>query len=81
MRKIENHCVDCGLPCLGSSCPYVNVPVDYCDICGTNYADYRMEGEDYCRDCAIDRLQEIFDDMTISEKAKALNTSLTDLRY
>ena len=41
-RRIENHCVDCGLPCLGSSCPYRNVPVDYCDDCGDEGAKYHF---------------------------------------
>lgn len=79
MKKIENHCVDCGLPCLGSSCSYVNVPVYYCDICEVNYADYHMDGEDYCSDCAKERLQEMFDEMTISEKVKALHISCSDI--
>lgn len=33
MIKIENHCVDCGLPCRGKSCPNRNVEVCYCDKC------------------------------------------------
>ena len=54
MRKYENHCVDCPreMGCLGSSCPYVNVPVDYCDECGSDNAEYVIDGDDLCEDCA-----------------------------
>ena len=34
MIKTENECVDCGLPCLGKSCPYTHVTRIYCDRCG-----------------------------------------------
>ena len=52
MYKIENQCVSCGLPCLGSACCYQNVRVFYCDQCRDKGADYRIDGEDYCEDCA-----------------------------
>lgn len=78
MRKYENHCVGCpeGMGCLGSSCPYRNVPVDYCDICGSEGAEYRIDGEDYCEDCAEEYLKDTFNDLTISEKAEALEVDL-----
>lgn len=75
-RKIENHCVNCVLPCIGSSCPYHDVPVDYCDACGDEGAIYRIDGEDLCEDCAEERVKEIFDDMTLSEKAEVVNIDL-----
>lgn len=78
-RRIENHCVDCGLPCLGSSCPYRKVPVDYCDQCDGEGAEYRIDGEDYCEDCVKEYLQEVFDDLTISEKAEALEVNLSTI--
>ena len=34
MIKYEDECVDCDLSCIGTSCPYVNVPHYYCDLCG-----------------------------------------------
>lgn len=74
--KIENHCVDCGLPCLGRSCPYRDVPVDYCDDCGNEGIKYCIDGDDLCEDCAEERIQEFFDDLTISEKAEALDVDL-----
>lgn len=79
MQRIENHCVDCGLPCLGSSCPNRNVRVDYCDNCETNYAKYHVDGNDLCETCTEKYLQETFDDLTVSEKAEALDVSVTSL--
>ena len=53
MVKVENHCVDCGKPCLGSSCPYSSVKVYYCDECKTEITDdvYNVDGDDLCEDC------------------------------
>lgn len=79
MRLIENHCVDCGLPCMGKSCPYMNVPVDYCDECTVEIASYNIDGEDLCKICAQKLLQEQFDDLTILEKAKALGVTARDI--
>lgn len=78
MKRIENHCVDCGLPCLGRSCPYNSVPVYYCDECG-EYAEYRIEDSDLCDSCAKEHLQEVFDNLTITEKAELLEVSCDEL--
>ena len=53
MIKYEDQCVDCGLPCLGSSCPYRNVEVHYCDHCDEElYEDiYVVDGEELCEGC------------------------------
>lgn len=79
MRKIENHCVGCGLPCLGKSCRYVDVPVYYCDQCGGENAEYEIDGEDYCEDCAKEYLQDVFDDLTTTEKAEALKIDISKI--
>ncbi len=76
-RKIENQCVDCGLPCLGNSCPYRNVPVDYCDDCGDEGAEYRLDNEDLCKECAEERIRQSFDELSLLEQADALNISLS----
>ncbi len=78
MRKYENDCVGCpdGMGCLGSSCPYVNVPHDYCDTCGEDGAEYRIDGEDYCEDCAKKYLTDLFNDLCISEQAELLKVDL-----
>lgn len=83
MIKYENHCCDCavpGYPCIGDSCPHVNVPVCYCDICDDdNYAEYDIEGEHYCEEHAQEYLKEVFEDLTISEQAEALDITLKSL--
>ena len=76
MYKIENRCVDCGLPCLGNACSYRNVRVFYCDQCGEEGADYRIEEEDYCEDCAKKYIQEAFYDLSLTERAEALGIDI-----
>ena len=51
MVKYENECVCCGLPCLGSSCPYTNVKHLYCDECGSD-VDELWDG--LCEECFIE---------------------------
>lgn len=81
MRKYENECVGCPteMGCLGSSCPYRNVPRDYCDYCGEEGATYRIDGEDYCEDCAKEYLQDVFDNLTIIEKAEVLEVDISKI--
>lgn len=78
--KIENHCVDCRLPCLGISCPYRNVKVYYCDgeNCD-NEADYQIDEEHFCESCASELLKDTFDDLTMFEQAKAINVLLKEI--
>ena len=58
MVRYEDHCCDCavpGYPCRGSSCPYRNVPVYYCDDCGDEIEDvYDVDGEELCEECLKD---------------------------
>lgn len=83
MIKYENHCCDCavpGYPCIGSSCPYVNVPVAYCDECNNDtYAQYDIEGEHYCEAHAKEYLKERFEELSVSEQAEMLEVLLTSL--
>lgn len=54
MLKYVDDCVDCGLPCLGSSCPNKNVPQYYCDNCGDEINDvYELNGQELCADCLL----------------------------
>ena len=78
MKKIENRCVDCGMPCL-SSCRLRNVNVCYCDRCKDDNAIYTINDEDLCEHCADTVLNELFDELTISEKAEALNLTLHEV--
>lgn len=58
MVRIENHCVDCDLPCLGSSCPNRNVRVLYCDNCeGEADKLYKYGGEEVCEECLLEMFE------------------------
>ena len=59
MKKVENECVQCGLPCLGSSCPNRNVTRFYCDNCGEEETLYKYEGEELCIECIKKSLTEV----------------------
>lgn len=59
MIKKENECVDCGLPCLGSSCPNRNVIRIYCDKCGDEGKIYHYDGEHLCIRCIEETLEEV----------------------
>lgn len=78
MRRFENQCVGCpeGVGCLGADCPYINVPIYYCDQCEKNEAYYRMDGSDYCEKCARKYIDELFHDLTIAEQAKILDINI-----
>lgn len=88
MLEYEDYCVDCPseLGCMGSSCPNRNVAVYYCDSprCG-NYADYQLDGDDYCEDCALEYLQSLYKDpedcemLDIYEMAEDNDISITSL--
>lgn len=71
MIKIETNCVACGLPCTHESCPFYNVKVHYCDICGYE-ADYCIDNEDLCEECAKKVLKNVFEDESVSKQAKIL---------
>lgn len=59
MKKVQNDCVDCGLPCLGHSCPYQNVTHFYCDECGDEAPLYYYDDQELCIDCIERRLQKV----------------------
>lgn len=59
MTKTEDGCVNCGLPCLGISCPNKNITVHYCDECGADVLLYRYDGGEYCVDCIIGKLEKV----------------------
>ena len=56
MIRIEDHCVGCDLPCIGSACRYKNVEVHYCDHCDDELDEefYVVDGEEVCESCLKD---------------------------
>ncbi len=54
MMQIESDCVDCGLPCKGSGCPYYRVPHFYCDKCGNEDELYEYNDRQLCRECLLE---------------------------
>ncbi len=59
MRKTENDCVDCGLPCIGTSCPYYKVTRYYCDNCKEEEQLYYYDGGEYCLNCIESMLEKV----------------------
>lgn len=60
MAKVyENECVGCGLPCMGSACPNVNVPHFYCDRCGEEDTLYHYNGQELCLECIEKELEKV----------------------
>lgn len=52
MVKVENDCVDCGLRCLGISCPLRSVKHLYCDKCGSEVTKlFVYEDGQWCDEC------------------------------
>lgn len=62
MRQVENDCVDCGLPCIGTSCRYYKAVHFYCDDCGDEDTLYEFDGEELCIRCIAKKLKKITDD-------------------
>ena len=58
MRRIENECVSCGLPCLGDICPNRRVERLYCDKCENESELYEYGNKELCIDCLA---QEVLD--------------------
>lgn len=64
MIKYENECCDCAVPaypCVGDSCPYINVPHYYCDECGVEGDSdnplYKYDGKDLCVECILNKFE------------------------
>lgn len=56
-----------------------NVEVITCDECGEEGAVYEIDGSDYCEECAKKYIQDCFDDLTLSEKAKMLDINFSEI--
>ena len=79
MIKTESACVDCQLPCLGNSCPLINVECLVCDECGEEPVDCSIDGRDLCKNCAYEFLEDCFNQLTYPEKSKILGLDYKNL--
>ena len=62
MITYEDECVGCSteLGCMGSACPYWNVPHLYCDKCEQEVDDlYEWDDEQVCIDCIVKSLKKV----------------------
>lgn len=80
MRIVENQCVGCETCTLGSGCPLLNVAYYQCDQCENEEAQYCIDDNDLCYDCAVEYLCSIFKEaLTIEEMAEVLQCSFQKL--
>ena len=62
MITYEDECVGCPteLGCMGSACPYKNVPHLYCDKCEDEVEKlYKYGGQEICEDCLLKEFEVI----------------------
>ena len=76
MIKIENDCVGCGLPCLGSACPYREVPYFYCDDCEYEYEELAEYDIIYLRFVLDYKLDDIYKMRNYTSRKK-VSTSIS----
>lgn len=77
MLKYENRCVGCPseMGCT-SSCPYIKVPVYYCDFCGQE-AEYKIDEYDCCENCAEKYLEDLFNSLDIKSRANLVEADIS----
>lgn len=66
MIKYIDECVGCppNMGCMGSACPYKDVPILVCDECndeGCSYL-YELDGQWLCEECLKSKLPSRFDE-------------------
>ena len=62
--RIENECVGCppNMGCMGSACPYREVPHYFCDECEDDVDPtelYKYDGGEYCKDCLLEIVETV----------------------
>ena len=72
MKKIENHCVCCEV-CY--NCGRDKLKVLVCDECKDD-AKYSTSEGDFCEDCFWEMLNNIWEDLTLEEKAELLEIKI-----
>ena len=60
----EDECVGCPthMGCLGSACPYKNVPHYYCDVCGEVFDPdelHKVDNDMVCEECLFEMFPKI----------------------
>ena len=78
MVKITDECVQCpDGRCIGSVCCNLSVKRVYCDNCKNEISSdeevYFIEGEHYCEECALEQMEDWWNNLLTSEKADVLN--------
>lgn len=84
MTKIESACVGCPteMGCLYEGCPHYRVKAYYCDLCeGDTPAEYKWDGEYFCKDCLEAELDGQLTSLSILEKIDmlALDDEITEV--
>ena len=62
MITYEDECVGCPteMGCMGSACPYRNVPHLYCDKCEEEVEKlYKYDGQEICEECLLKEFEVI----------------------
>lgn len=64
MVVYEDECVGCPthMGCLGSACPYMNVPHYFCDECGEEWDPedlHKVEDKMICEECLFEMFPQI----------------------
>ena len=62
MITYEDECVGCPteMGCMGSACPYRNVPHLYCDKCKDDVEKlYKYDGQEICEECLLKEFEVI----------------------
>ena len=59
MKRTENECVSCGLPCMHEACPNYRVTRYYCDECKEEGVLYEFDGQELCSECILKHLPKV----------------------
>lgn len=83
MIRYVDECVGCPpeMGCLGAGCPKRNVERHFCDFCEKREADYDLDGDELCENCAEKRLNEAWNGLSLEDKAEALGYELGKIEY
>lgn len=75
--KRVNECAGCET-CSSGYCSQLNVERHYCDDCG-NTAEYTLDGYELCEDCVSARLDDLWNELSLDEKAEIFELALNKI--